>query len=336
MKITINRRAAALPVWTALCWLAVAPGAGWAAARLVGLDRGPLVQLLAFTPYAAAGSLFPLLLALALRRRWPAIVAALTTVALLAVVVPRALPATQPSATGPTVRVLTANLLAGAADPGTLVDLVRTGRVDVLVVQEFTPTAQAELDRLGLHQLMPYRQLNPVVGTPGSGLYSRHPIGDGGLRQLRGGWGFTQAYATVTVPGAPPVRVESAHPAAPYALDQTGHWRDDLAAQPVATPDGPLSILAGDFNATLDHAPLRALLGTGYADAAASVGAGLTGTWGPYDGDPIPPVVIDHVLVDRRIAVRAVAVHPLPGSDHRMVLAELRLPPAEPPTPPGA
>ncbi|RIV40926.1 endonuclease/exonuclease/phosphatase family protein [Micromonospora radicis] len=314
---------------TTLCWLAVAPGVGWAVARLVGLDRGPLVQLLAFTPYAAVGSLAPLLLALALRRRRPAVVAALTTAVLLAVVVPRALPAAQPSVSGPVVRLLTANLLAGAADATTVVDLVRAERVDVLVVQEFTPSAQAELDRLGLDRLMPYRQLNPVVGTPGSGLYARHPIARGGIRQLRGGWGFTQAYATVRVPGAPEVRVESAHPAAPYALDQTGYWRTDLAAQPPATPDGPLSVLAGDFNATLDHAPLRALLDTGYVDAAAAVGAGLAGTWGPYDGDLIPPVTIDHVLVDRRIAVRALTVHGLPGSDHRMLLAELRLPAAD-------
>ncbi|MFG2060180.1 endonuclease/exonuclease/phosphatase family protein [Micromonospora sp. NPDC048871] len=314
---------------TAICWLAVVPGLGWVLARLLGLDRGPLVQLLAFTPYAALGSLVPLLLALALRRRWPAVVAALTTVALVAVVVPRALPSPQPQVNGPTVRLLTANLLAGAADPATVVELVRTERVDVLVVQEFTPSAQVELDRLGLDRLLPYRHLNPVVGTPGSGLYARHPIRDAGLRTLRGGWGFTQAYATVAVPGAQEVRVESAHPSAPYALDQTGFWRDDLAAQPAATPEGALSILAGDFNATLDHGPLRALLDTGYVDAAAAVGAGLTGTWGPYDGSLIPPVTIDHVLVDRRIAVHDATVRPLPGSDHRMVLAELRLPAAD-------
>ncbi|MGS2614787.1 endonuclease/exonuclease/phosphatase family protein [Micromonospora sp. LZ34] len=310
----------------ALCWVVVAPGFAWAVARLAGLDRGPLVQALAFTPYVAAGSLVPLLLALALRRRWPAVVAAVTAVALVAVVAPRGLGSAQPAAAGLTLRVLTANLLAGAADPRTLVDLVRTHRVDVLAVQEFTPGAQAELDRLGLDQLLPHRQLNPQVGTPGSGLYARHPISDGGVRQLRGGWGFTQAYGTVTPPGSPPVRVESAHPAAPYAVDQVGYWRDDLAAQPRATPDGPLGILAGDFNATLDHAPLRALLATGYVDAADAAGAGLTGTWGPYDGDPIPPVTIDHVLVDRRIAVRSVRVHPLPGSDHRAVLAVLTLP----------
>ncbi|MEV4709918.1 endonuclease/exonuclease/phosphatase family protein [Micromonospora sp. NPDC049374] len=312
-----------------LCWLAVVPGAGWALARSIGLDRGPLVQALAFTPYVTLGSLAPLVLALALRRRAPAFVAALTTLALVALVAPRALPAPQPNAAGPTVRVLTANLLAGAADPEAVLELVRTRQVDLLLVQELTPAAEAELDRLGLDRLLAHRQLNPVVGTPGSGLYARHPLSDGGIRRLRNAWGFTQAYATVAVPGAPPVRVESAHPAAPYAIDQVEFWRADLAAQPAATPDGPLSILAGDFNATLDHGPLRTLLGTGYVDAAASVGAGLTGTWGPYDGDPIPPVVIDHVLVDRRIAVRDVTVHPLPGSDHRMVLAELRLPTAE-------
>ncbi|GGM37238.1 endonuclease [Micromonospora sonchi] len=311
---------------TILCWITVAPAVAWLVVRLLGVERGPLVQLLAFTPYVVIGSLGPLVLALALRRRWPAVVAAVTTAALLAVVAPRALPTPQPSTAGPALRLLTANLLIGSADLRTLVDLVRSERVDVLVVQEFTPASAAGLDRLGLDRLLPYRQLNPMEGSPGSGLYARHPISDEGVRQLRGGWGFTQAYATVTVPGAPPVRVESAHPAAPYALDQIDAWRNDLAAQPAAAPDGPLSILAGDFNATLDHAPLRALLDTGYADAAAAVGAGLTGTWGPYDGDLIPPVVIDHVLVDRRIAVRDVVVHPLPDSDHRMVLADLRLP----------
>lgn len=313
-------------VGTMLSWSVVGPVAAWATVRLAGLDRGPLVQALAFTPYAAGWSLLALAAALALRRRWPAAVAALAAVTLLGLVVPRALPAPQPAVAGPTLRLLTANLLAGAADARTVVDLVRTRQVDVLTVQEFTPDAQAALDRLGLDRLLPYRHLNPQLGTPGSGLYARWPITDTGIRTNRRGWGFTQAYGTVTVPGAPPVRVESAHPSAPYALDQVGAWRADLTAQPPATRDGELRILAGDFNATLDHSPLRALLRTGYVDAADATGAGLTGTWGPYDGDLIPPVTIDHVLVDSRIAVRSVRVHGLPGSDHRQVLATLTLP----------
>ncbi|MGC4814155.1 endonuclease/exonuclease/phosphatase family protein [Micromonospora sp. DT228] len=309
-----------------LCWLTVAPTALWAAVRLVGLDRGPLVQALAFTPYIAGFSVLPLALALALRRWWPAAVAALTALALLGVVAPRALDARQPEAAGPTVRLLTANLLAGSGDAGTLVELVRRHGVDVLTVQEFTPEAQTALDQAGLDRLLPHRQLNPAIGTPGSGVYSRWPLSDVGLRHNLNGWGFTQAYATVAVPGAPPVRVESAHPSAPYALDQVGNWRADLTAQPPATPDGGLQILAGDFNATLDHGPLRALLRTGYVDAADAAGEGLTGTWGPYDGDLIPPVTIDHVLVDHRIAVRSVRVLALPGSDHRPVLATVTLP----------
>ncbi|RAO18095.1 hypothetical protein MED15_03442 [Micromonospora noduli] len=311
---------------TVLCWLAVVPTALWAAARLLGLDRGPLVQALAFTPYVAGASVLVLALALALRRWWPAALAALAAVALLGTVTPRALASPQPAAAGPTVRLLTANLLAGAGNAETLVELVRRHQVDVLTVQEFTPDAQAALDRLGLDTLLPHRQLNAEIGTAGSGLYSRWPLTDGGVRRNLEGWGFSQAYATVPVPGGPPVRVESAHPSAPYALDQMGAWRADLTAQPPATPDGGLRILAGDFNATLDHSPLRALLRSGYVDAADAAGAGLTGTWGPYDGDLIPPVTIDHVLVDHRIAVRSVQVFALPGSDHRPVQATLTLP----------
>ncbi|SCG57450.1 endonuclease/exonuclease/phosphatase family protein [Micromonospora halophytica] len=314
--------------WTMLlCWLAVVPGLAWAVVRLAGLERGPLVQALAFTPYVAVGSLVPLGLALALRRRGPAVVAALVTLTLVGTVAPRALASGQPDVDGPVLRLLTANLLKGGADARTLVDLVRRHRVDVLAVQEFTPQAQAELDRQGLSELLPHRQLNPEVGTTGSGLYARHPLSDGGFRR-NAGMAFTQAYARVAVPGAAPLRVESAHPAAPYGVEVVDEWFTDLRAQPRATPDGPLSVLAGDFNATLDHAPLRALLDSGYVDAADAAGAGLAGTWGPYDGGPVPPVTIDHVLVDRRIAVRTVDVHPVPGSDHRAVLAELRLPAA--------
>jgi endonuclease/exonuclease/phosphatase family metal-dependent hydrolase len=92
--------------------------------------------------------------------------------------------------------------------------------------------------------------------------------------------------------------------------------------------DGPVRVLLGDFNATLDHGGLRELIATGYRDAAEVTGQGLVGTWGPYDGDRIPPVVIDHVLADRRIGVRRFAVHGIPGGDHRAIVAELTLPSA--------
>ena len=83
-----------------------------------------------------------------------------------------------------------------------------------------------------------------------------------------------------------------------------------------------MRILAGDFNASLDHAAMRRLLDRGYKDAAAQVGAGLIPTW-PAN-KRIPPIItIDHVLVDHRVGVKAVSVHDVPGTDHRAVFAEL-------------
>ncbi|MDG4802454.1 endonuclease/exonuclease/phosphatase family protein [Micromonospora sp. WMMD980] len=312
---------------TAACWLAAAPVAAWALLRLTGLERGPLVLATAFTPYVAAVAPAVAVLALALRRRGCAVVAALAAVALAGAVAPRAVADDPPPAHGPVLRLLTANLRLGSADAAALVALLRAHRVDVLTVQELTPRLAADLDRLGLATLLPHRSLSPEVGSTGSGVYARHPLRDPGHRRNQGFF-FTQAYGTLAVPGAPPLRVESAHPAAPYDLDVVPDWWTDQRAQPPATPRAGLSVLAGDFNATLDHAALRALIATGYTDAADAAGAGLAGTWGPYDGDPIPPVTIDHVLVDRRIAVRSAATWPVPGSDHRALLTELRLPAA--------
>jgi endonuclease/exonuclease/phosphatase family metal-dependent hydrolase len=106
-------------------------------------------------------------------------------------------------------------------------------------------------------------------------------------------------------------------------------WAAHLADQPVPAPDGPLRVLLGDCNASLDHAPLRRLLRAGYRDAAATRGRGLLPTW-PFRLATLrfwtPPVTLDHVLADRRLGVRFFATRPTEGSDHRAVLAELVLP----------
>ncbi len=310
-----------------LWWLFVLPGAVWAGLRMLGWERGPLVQLFAFTPYVAAWSLLPALLTVARRRWMHASVAWVAVLAMTVAVLPRAVPDTERDArTGLAMHVLTSNLLAGGADAATVVRLVRDNDVAVLAVQEFTQQAADRLAAAGLTALLPYSSLGPEDGTTGSGLYSRHPITADGVR--RNGGVFIQAYGTIQPPGGPAVLVESAHPLAPYAFTDAvlDDWRGDLAAQPRATPAGPLRIVLGDFNATLDHALLRDLIASGYRDAADTVGKGLIGTWGPYDGDLIPPVTIDHVLADKRIGVRDVSVHPVPASDHRSVFAALTLP----------
>ena len=134
-----------------------------------------------------------------------------------------------------------------------------------------------------------------------------------------------QARALIAVPGAQAVERHGG----PSALARVRGARRPLArgharaARPRRRRPG-LRILAGDFNATLDHAELRRLIATGYVDAASIVGEGLRPSW-PV-GRLLPPVTIDHVLADRRCGVRGVEVHTLPGSDHRAVIAELQIP----------
>ena len=310
-----------------LLWLLTLPGLLWAILRLGGWDRGILVQLFAFTPYVAAWAWLPVVFALA-GRHWAAgAVALVAAVAMTACVLPRALPGDKPAG-GVALQVMTSNLLLGGADPAAVVRLVREHDIEVLAVQEFTPEAQAGLRAAGLAELLPYSSLAAEGGSTGSGLYSRYPIAAAGAH--RNGGGFMQAYGTIQPPGSDPLLVESAHPAAPYAVSALPDWREDLLKQPHADPDGPARILLGDFNATLDHAELRDLISYDYRDAAAAVGKGLVPTWGLYHPPRrLPPVTIDHVLVDTRIGVRDVQVHRIPETDHRAVLAWLTLPAAK-------
>ncbi|MBE2997876.1 endonuclease/exonuclease/phosphatase family protein [Nocardiopsis sp. HNM0947] len=118
--------------------------------------------------------------------------------------------------------------------------------------------------------------------------------------------------------------VTSGHPVPPVAPSGIERWTYETASLPEADDGGPLRIVAGDFNATLDHAALRDLLASGYVDAAAETGNGLEPTW--PNGRPSPPLTIDHVLVDGTASVDATSVHDAPGSDHRAVLATLTLP----------
>jgi endonuclease/exonuclease/phosphatase family metal-dependent hydrolase len=319
------------PAWrvagAVLVWLLVLPGLVWAVIRLFGWERGPLVQLFAFTPYAAAWAWLPVIVAVLARKWLPAALAAGAAVILAWCVLPRAVPdADRGPSDGFRLTVMTANLFVGGADSAAVVDLVRRHDVAVLAVQEFTPDARAGLSAAGLDGLLPYAALADEVGTTGSGLYSRYPVPSSGSERAPGG--NMQVHATIQPPGARAVEVQSAHPLAPYAVSVLGLWRDDLAAEPHADPDGPPRILLGDFNSTLDHAPVRELVAHGYRDAADATGKGLIGTWGPYGGRPIPPVTLDHVLADERIGVRDVQVHRLPRSDHRCVIASLTVPTA--------
>ncbi|MEO3875969.1 endonuclease/exonuclease/phosphatase family protein [Nonomuraea sp. B12E4] len=306
---------------TTLTWLAVTPFAAWAVARVAGLERGSLpTQLMTATPYAAAGSLVPLLIAAVGRRRAATVVALLATAALGFSVLPRALGGAE-AATGRPFRVMTINMLFGKADTATIMKLVHEFDPDVLSTQELTPRAVADLDAAGLKELMPHRVLQDEWSAAGSGLYSRHPLQE--IANVMPPVGHHMPGATIQLPGGDPIEFIDAHPYPPLG-PRAANWNEAMAAFPSASPDR-VRIIAGDFNASLDHASMRGLLARGYKDAADQVGAGLIPTW-PANKRVPPIITIDHVLVDRRVGVQEVSVRDVPGTDHRAVLAELTVP----------
>jgi endonuclease/exonuclease/phosphatase (EEP) superfamily protein YafD len=306
----------------------LAPWLAWAIVRTFGIegDLGArVVPAMTFTPYVAATSVVPLVAALALRR-WLVSVAALAVVVAFAMaVLPRAFAGPRARvADGVPVTVMTSNIFIGNGDARTIVDLVRRHRVDVLAVEELTPEAVRRLDAAGLRRLLPHRDVDARPGAGGTGLFSRlalrrRPPTDP-LPQN------AQPRAVVRVPGAPALDVQAVHPPPPIH-GWTSIWERTLDALPRPGRDAAtLQILIGDFNATLDHARLRDLLGDGgYVDAADATGEGFRTTWPAGRRFP-PEIAIDHVLVDRRIAPRDVTVTTVPRSDHRAVIADLELP----------
>lgn len=290
--------------------------------RGLGLDRvAPLVQAMAFTPYAALTAPVPFVLCLFLRRPRIALAAVVPAVVLLAAVVPRALPGPRaPDPGGPALRVMTLNVYVGRADPRAVAELVAAERVDVLSLQEVTPEALAAFDAAGLRQQLPRRVDGTAPWGLGTAILSRGPI-EAPRREVDRS-GLVVTAATVRPTGGRPVDVVAVHP--PPPLNRTRHatWRRLLRELPDGG-SGRLRLLVGDFNATLDHQALRELLDRGYQDAADVAGEGLTTTW-PAGRRWPPEVAIDHVLADRRAGIGRVVTRTVPGSDHRAVIADVR------------
>lgn len=111
----------------------------------------------------------------------------------------------------------------------------------------------------------------------------------------------------------------------PQYLDQ---WSNDLRT--LATLCTGNVIMAGDFNATLDHfSSLTNTPGTDFGDcrsAAAATGNGSVGTWPTALPGPLG-APIDHVMATdgwHITGARVIESHDKSGSDHRPVVAQLQ------------
>jgi endonuclease/exonuclease/phosphatase (EEP) superfamily protein YafD len=284
--------------------------------RLTDLDAGTVFALVVVgLPYGAVVTAVLAVVLAVTRARWLTGLAVVLLVVQVVVLAPRfTADGVDVPATAPRLRVATINSHVGNVDPRALVDFARSANVDVLAVEELAPEAIAPLDDAGLRELMPYRELRP---KDDASVYSRLPITGSGPLAASTTWPQTRASIsafgrTITV-----VAVHTYYPAGDPSL-----WTRDMAA--LTATAGENSVVLGDFNATLDHAPMRALLAAGLVDSHAELGNGWAPTW-PADRLLPPLVQLDHVLHGRGLAAVTTSEHTLPGSDHRLVFAELAL-----------
>ncbi|HET9348316.1 MAG TPA: endonuclease/exonuclease/phosphatase family protein, partial [Arthrobacter sp.] len=102
-------------------------------------------------------------------------------------------------------------------------------------------------------------------------------------------------------------------------------WRSDLAALgKLASRPGHV-VLAGDFNATYDHAEFRDILQGGdrkLVDVGMAQGSRLVPTW-PMEDLFLPGITIDHVLTSPSVRSADYTVHRVSGTDHAAIIATL-------------
>lgn len=314
---------ARLVYWGALT-VVLLPAAALTVVRLVEPDLARAVQLQAFTPFGLP--LYAVGLVLLLGGTWRGVAGRrlLAVPLVLAGVglglhgwwfVPLVSGADpEPPTGGEEVVVLTSNLFAGAGDAAQLVEEASEARVDVLVVSEVTERAVLDMEAVGLAEVFPYRAGQPGESTMGTMVFSREPIEvvdtlDTYFDGLRVRTGDLDLLAV--------------HPAPPTLFHD---WGQDHRMILTAAQEPGVDLIAGDLNATLDHAPVRALVDAGFRDTAELANQGLAATW-PVDGhypllSLLPPLVaIDHIMVATGWFVVATETIDIEGTDHRAVLA---------------
>ncbi|MFF9013343.1 endonuclease/exonuclease/phosphatase family protein [Streptomyces sp. NPDC014870] len=291
--------------------------------RLLDTDAlTPVPQLLSFLPWLTLPAALAALLALVARRRLLAGWSALVLLTTAWFTLPYGPDTT--TARGPVVerlRVLAANVEFGEAT-GALVTAARRERPALLYVSECDPACVRALTG-ALSTNLPHRAVVDGEGSTGSVILSAYPLT--ARPPIPAAMGMPGAGARI---GGRDVELRLAHPLPPLPR-QVEDWRTELgrvadAAGAAHRAGGPV-LLAGDFNASQDHAAFRAVLDTGRLhDAARLAGAARTPTW-PRELALPPYVQIDHVLVSDDFRVRQVRFLELTGSDHRAVLTDLDL-----------
>ncbi|MFD7897628.1 endonuclease/exonuclease/phosphatase family protein [Streptomyces sp. NPDC059743] len=316
--------------------LSLAAATALVGCRVIGVDGvTPVPQLLAFLPWSLVPIGVAAVFAVLLRWRgglvWALVVLAVAGRYGLPYG-PQAATATTATATAtetgtgterPVVahlEVLTSNVEFGQATLG-LIETVRREQPDVVFVQECEYICAQLLNARIPRADYPYRHVVKAGQAEGSAILSVLPLTD-----TDGIEGTLSMPGSEAVVGGRTVRLQLVHPLPPVpgGVDAWRRELDRIRTYATAHRDAPL-ILAGDFNATRDHAAFRAVLDGGeLRDSAALAGAGRTPSWPAAVPRPLG-AQIDHVLISKDFSVRRARFLDLADTDHRALLVGLDL-----------
>ncbi|MDT7580778.1 MAG: hypothetical protein QOK35_2042 [Pseudonocardiales bacterium] len=294
---------------------------------VLGRDRRlPMIATVAWRPQAVAGAAaFAAVLAPWRVTRPTAAAVGVIALAGSAAIAARTRRPAPVAAGSDVLTVLSANVLCGRADAGAVAALIEREQPDLVVLPEAGCDYRDKLAPLVAG--MGYRGWAATPpGVPdimGVVVFAGPRAGD-----LRVRAGAELCYRHLRVSGGilGGRDLLAVHTAAPRNPRFAARWLRDLAQVGRWTRAVPAPIVAGDLNATLDNGPMRHALG-GCVTAATGV-RGLVGTF-PSSLPRWFGIQIDHVLVPDEAETLAFAVHDLPGTDHRAVVARLRLPVAQ-------
>ncbi len=299
--------------------LALAPALLATGLRLFPPTTDRAALLASFIPYGLLGYLIatPCLLVAFIRARGARVVLGLVSVIAvlglvyqLSSVLPLYVRDNRTATTEP-FTLISLNMRAGSADPAGLARQARDA--DIVVLVEATPDGVARLARYDWDERFRYVSGSTENGEPGSVIYSRFPLSDGGPLPRSS---FQQWAATAQVPEVGPVRILAVHPCNPYCGGDK--WDSEhaelLQTAQAQRQDRPL-ILAGDFNAIDDHGPMMALYRAGLRSATDVAGGGWLPTF-PANSRVPPLLPIDHVLINDRLTATDIGTFRLRGTDH--------------------
>lgn len=241
---------------------------------------------------------------------------------------------TTPTSAAQTITVMTINARYGRADTSSILHQVKLHKVDVLCVQEVTSRFVDRLDREGISQELPFKQLGNYSSKDNGGfnaIWTRIQPIEAHPQSISIS---SSQIPTVTLSvNGQRVLFASTHPKSPGRGGAS--WSSSISslsafskinnADLKNSSQVTANVVMGDLNSNLHHAVLRSVLSSGLTDSSYALHKGMNLTF-PASWPFFPALIeIDHVLYTGQIQATSLTTQTIPHTDHKALIATLQV-----------